>query len=194
MSVRSGGHRGLGVFAVCVAIAATLGGCAGSGAPNYRGDGELTTLPPGARAAWRHELELPPIDLMAPGVREYSLVGLPRENLVAVLTLDQPGEGALRAIEAANTRVRMTVINLGTGDASVKEGRLLGDYGPTPESWAGEPMEFEGIWFRARRHDRFLLRVEVMTDGAGAGQSAPGVLTATPRVRGGTGLGVRGAR
>jgi hypothetical protein len=190
ISRRSAGRAPLAALAFTLSALGVLAGCSSFPSPEYQGDGELTTMPPNAKAPWRHELELAPINLREPGSSTFNLANLPSDNMVVVLCIDQPGEAAARALEAANTRVRVTLTDLNTGDTSVKEGRLLGDFGETPESWAGEPMEFESLWFRAFRHNRFSLSIDVMVDQAIAGP----VLTATPRVRAGPGLGVRNSR
>lgn len=175
------------VFAVAAINA--IGGCHAYNPAGYDGDGQMTSYPKGA---WRHDLELPRINLLEPGRHTFQLGHLPREGLLALLSLDDPTSAKLDDLERAGVRVSMTLTSQYTGEVSVKDGRLVGDWATTVESWragagaadARGPVDFEGIWFRPIRHELFTLTIDVAVATPITGSH----ITATPRVKGG-GLG-----
>lgn len=178
----SGVSRVLGGSAL--ALVGLLAGCTTYHPDSYAGDGTMIVMPSGPG---RYDLELRSIDLARPGRYEFQLSGLPSDSLLAVLAMDEPSERALRELDARGSRVTMTLRELNRDLVSAKSGLLLGDWGTTPESWNGQPVEFQGMNFRARRHDFYILEIEVAVDRADP--SAPRV-PATPRVRGGGLAGV----
>lgn len=156
-----------------------LSACHGYRPSSYDGDGTMTAMPKGVN---RYDVEFAPIRLDLPGRQMYSLQGLPSDGLLALLSLDNPSQDSLRQIEDMQIRVVMTLQEVGHQRASVKAGRLIGDWATTLESWNGQPVDFEGVWFRPRRHDAYTLVVDVWVDNP-VENAAP--ITATPRVRGG---------
>ena len=58
------------------------------------------------------------------------------------------------------------------------------DWGRTPESWKGRPVEFEAMWLRPARHARYALTVEVRLDRplTALPGSESSLITVTPHV------------
>jgi hypothetical protein len=164
-------------------LALSLAGCSGYHPDQYAGDGTMIVMAPGmGTGVNRYELELTPIDLNRTASHEFQLSGLPSDNLTALLCLDEPGATSFRDLDARGVHVTMTLRELNRGYASAKAGALASEWGTTPESWNGQPIEFQGVHFRARRHDFYVLNIDVRVDRPGQ----PGErIMATPRVRGG---------
>ncbi len=163
----------------CALALLTLSGCTSYHPAAYSGDGTMYAIP---NATPRYDLELEPIALLRAGHSEFQLTDLPSENLLALLSINDPTPEKLAELEKAGVRVGMTLVDHDAHRASSKQGYLSGDWSPTPESWSSIPAEFEGIWFRAPRHARFTLTIDVQLDHPVV--SAP-VINATPHVRGG---------
>ncbi len=167
--------------AACVGVAVVVGltGCTGYHPNDYAGDGTMTAAP---KAAPRYDVELGQISLAGPSRMEFRLDELPSENLLALIVLDEPTPEKQAWVDAADTRVTMTLTDGETGRVSTKSGLLVGEWSKSVESWSGDKAEFEGIWFRSARHARFTLVVEVTIDHPQL--NAP-KLSGTVHVRGG---------
>ena len=166
----------------CILAALVLSGCGSYRPADYTGEGTMYAI---ANATPRYDLELEPISLMRPGHAEFQLSGLPAENLLALLSIDDPTPEKLASLDKAGVRVGMTLVDrgaVGGGRTSSKQGYLSGDWSPTPESWRTIPAEFEGINFRAPRHARYTLTIDIQLD---TPLASPPVINATPHVRGG---------
>lgn len=179
--------------AVAAIVAGLQGGCTSYSPGWYSGDGAMYATPKGKglSAATAYDIEFPQVNLLVPGRHVFKLDNLPNEQLLTMVSLDEPSQEKLEWIDKGRIRVALTIIENESGRTSVKQGHLLEDWNVTPESWAGQPLEFEGAWFKPRRHDTFTLVVDVFVDQSLEGQSAPPTtVTATPHVRGAsTGLG-----
>lgn len=175
MTVRP--NRSLALMGV-LSLASALAGCAGYSSSSYHGDGTMYVAPSGP---WRFEVEFPEIDLTKSGSYQYEAIGLPRDAMLAMITLDHASDEQLDELDKARTRVSLKVTNQDTGETSVKGGALLGDWGRTDESWSGRVIEFQGVWFKIARHDRFTIELVVTAT------PVPGIepVMATPRIRGG---------
>lgn len=164
---------------VCTLVGITVAGCSSYHPAEYSGDGTMYAIPKGAP---RYDLELEPISLMRSGRAEFQLTNLPSENLLALLSVNDPTAEKLAQIDKAGVHVSMTLIDHASNRTSAKSGYLMAEWGFTPESWRSIPAEYEGIWFRSTRHARFTLTVEVRVDHPSA---TPPVINATTHVRGG---------
>ena len=154
-------------------------GCSSYHPAEYTGDGTMYKIPQGTP---RYDLELEPISLTRAGRAEFQLTDLPSENLLALLSVNDPTPEKLAELDKIGVRVSMTLVDHDASRTSAKSGYLTADWSPTPESWRAIPAEYEGIWFRASRHARFTLTLEVQVDHPSA---TPAVVNATPHVRGG---------
>lgn len=163
----------------CTLAGLIVCGCTAYHPENYTGDGTMYAIP---RGAPRYDLELEPISLTRAGRSEFQLTDLPSENLLALLSVNDPTPEKLAELDKAGVRVSMTLVDHEASRTSAKSGYLIADWSPTPESWRAIPAEYQGIWFRAARHARFTLAVEVQVDHPSA---TPPVINATPHVRGG---------
>lgn len=148
------------------ALALPLGACTvyGPSAEHPVGDAEYISLPrrenaPGLSAD--HELRIPPFEVLSTQRSVYRIANLPPEQWHVTLSLDEPSDAKLDAIDAANVRVKISLLNQNTGAITTKEGRLLGDWGLTLESWSGTPVIYEAMWFRSYRKDVYDLTIEV---------------------------------
>ncbi len=164
---------------ICILSALVLSGCASYRPADYTGEGTMYSIP---NAAPRYDLELEPISLMRPGHAEFQLSDLPAESLLALLSIDDPTPEKLAAVDKAGVRVNMTLVDAVAGRTSTKQGYLTADWTPTPESWRTLPAEFQGINFRAPRHARYTLSLDIQLD---TPLATPPVINATPHVRGG---------
>ncbi len=164
-----------------------IGGCRSYHPGWYEGDGVLTALPTGRDGAMEYDLDLPPIDLLKPGRHTFTLKRLPKTQLQAKLSLDEPSPEKLDWLDRGRVRVVMTLIESETGQTSMKDGHLAGDWATTPESWDSQPIDFAGMWFRPERHHEYTLVVDVWVEQR---VENPPPITATPRISGG-GFGTR---
>jgi hypothetical protein len=164
---------------VCLLAAFALSGCSSYHPADYTGDGTMYAIP---NSTPRYDLELEPISLTRAGHAEFQFTNLPTDNLLALLSVNDPTPEKLTELEKSGVRVTMTLTDHDADRTSAKKGYLLDDWSPTPESWSSIPAEYEGVWFRAVRHSRFTLTIDVELDHP---RATPSVINATPHVRGG---------
>lgn len=169
----------LKLLLACTLVGMTVGGCSSYHPAEYSGDGTMYAIPKGTP---RYDLELEPISLMRAGRSEFQLLDLPSENLLALLSVNDPTPEKIAEIDKAGVRVSMTLVDHGSNRTSAKTGYLTAEWSPTLEAWSSTPAEYEGIWFKASRHSRFTLTVDVQVDHPSA---TPPVINATTHVRGG---------
>lgn len=166
---------GVGGLAGCTVYRPTIDNPAGDGAyvstPRQTGAAGLV-------AGEDRAVTMPAIALLEPGKLVYRIANLPPEQWHLTLELDEPSSEKLDAIDAAGVRVSISLRNERTGAVTMKEGRLLGDWNTTLESWSGTPVIYDALWFRPKRHDVFYLTVEVMPTTPSTSTS----VTATPRI------------
>ena len=137
----------------------------GPSAEHPVGDAEYVSLPrrenaPGLSAD--HELRIPSFEVLSSQRSVYRIANLPPEQWHITLRLDEPSDAKLDAIDAADVRVKISLLNHNTGAITTKEGRLLGDWGLTLESWAGKPVIYEAMGFRSHRNEVYDLTIEVI--------------------------------
>lgn len=166
--IRTHIHPARAVLAALLsAVILPLGACTvyGPSAEHPVGDAEFVSTPrqeklPGTKAD--HELRIPPFEVLSTQRSVYRIANLPPEQWHVTLSLDEPSDAKLDAIDAADVRVKISLLNHNTGAITTKEGRLLGDWGLTLESWSGKPVIYEAMWFRSYRKDIYDLTIEVI--------------------------------
>jgi hypothetical protein len=178
-SASAGPRRTLLPALASLVAALALSACAGTREP-FSGDG-VPVLPTGQH---RHEVHFDPIRLDQPGEYRFVFGNLPTGKLHTLLSIDRPSPDLASELDQAGVSVRMSLTGA-TGDQRpprlfVRSGQLEGQWTKTHESWADAPLEYVGMWFPARRHEIFILRIDVRQE-----RPLNREIVAVPMVRGG---------
>ncbi len=176
---------------IVLMMAGCLGGCAGSEPAGPPWNDGQSVEPTGQHTI---EVRFDPIAIERGAsaeslTRTFRAEDLPPGPVHALLAIEPGGLDAARAIDRAGVRASITVRSIAPAwrnpTFQSHEGLLEGGWARSLTAWNATPLEYVGVRFFARRHERFEVTIRI---DPGSGPALPQGLSASLVIRGGAAL------